>query len=287
MLVWLLQLRNLKLHLSVVLGLHSLSCFAALDTSFSVLPGMGIFPQIRYIHASDGEFSVQIWGILYRIVILKQISWNGDFFFFFFSLRILEQPTWHHWGFLCGLRFKYFDVADRLVGIGSIFVRSSAFCALLATLLQGMPLESSRFRVLLSLSLSLRLLWLRVLLSHAKGGGGGGGLVQLPWYLLFSEFGLSGMWASSLFHIVFDSCMIFMRLLGLPPLRRYGCLQSPSWTLCLHRPGVLCDYCFVILRSLIFSCGFPTMTVWLYTALLAIFFFFGRAAWVAIIVWVD
>ena len=63
--------------------------------------------------------------------------------------------------------------------------------------------------------------------------------------------------------------MVFIRLLGLLPLRRDGRLQSPSLT--LRRPGVLRDCCFVVLQSLIFSCGSPTMTEWLYNALPAFF----------------
>ena len=42
----------------------AVSAVDVLATGFPVLPGMGIFPQIRGIHARHGKFSVPIWGIL-------------------------------------------------------------------------------------------------------------------------------------------------------------------------------------------------------------------------------
>ena len=122
----------------------------------------------------------------------------------------------------------------------SILAWSSAFCAPLATLLQGLHLESSRFLVLLSLSLT----------SPAACSA-------LSSFFFFFFFG-GGVWEVSFFIISYSVWLLmFMMLLSLPPLRRYGRLLSLSLTLNLRLPGLLRDYCFVILRSLIFSCGSP------------------------------
>ena len=75
------------------------------------------------------------------------------------------------------LAFKYFDVADRLVGICSTLARSSAFCAPLVTLLQGIPLESRRFRGLLSLSDVSGCVFCSVKL-------GGGGFLDVSFFII-------------------------------------------------------------------------------------------------------
>ena len=46
----------------------AVSAVAALATGFPVLPGMGIFPQIRGIHASDRGFSVRIGEICLQLL---------------------------------------------------------------------------------------------------------------------------------------------------------------------------------------------------------------------------
>ena len=48
-------------------------------------PGMGIFPQIRGIHTSDGEFQFGFWGILAPELKFqkKQTYGNGEFLKFF------------------------------------------------------------------------------------------------------------------------------------------------------------------------------------------------------------